>query len=158
MNYKFFVVFFIFFLAISFVIMGFNENSIDYNQYYIKTVGKIINKKIESEDNIEKEKNTNNFKHNKKFRIKITYSYEVNNKKYKGTYYNDGINTKFLEEEEYIPIGKTYNYVKFINVFYNKERPHDNCIKLEEIQNRKKKVYYLLSFGLFFIIPFIIYN
>jgi hypothetical protein len=157
MNYKFFIVCSIVFIALYFIILGYQENSTDYSQNYIRTVGKIINKKIESEDNIEKKKNTNQFKHIKKFRIKITYNYKVNDKEYTGNYYNDGKSNKFLEEEEYIPIGNTYNYVKLINVFYNKEKPHDSCIKLEEIQNRKKKIFYLLSIGLFFITPFIIY-
>jgi hypothetical protein len=157
MNYKFFILCFIVFVALYFIILGYQENSTNYSQDYIRTVGKIINKKIESEDNIEKKKNTNQFRHTKKFRIKITYMYKVNDKEYTGYYYNDGKNEKFLKEEEYIPIGNTYNYVKYINIFYNKEKPHDNCIKLEEIQNRKKKTFYLLSVGLFFIAPFIIY-
>lgn len=159
MNYRIILVIFIFFIAVYCIILGYQENTINYSQEYIRTVGKIIDKKIESEDNIEKEKNSNKFKHNKKFRIKITYSYNVNDKEYTGFFYNDGNNSKFLKEEEYIPIGKTYKYVKFVNIFYNKEKPNDNCIKLEEIKNRKKKVYYLLSVGLFFIINIIIlYN
>jgi hypothetical protein len=157
MNLKIIIVIFIFSIAIYFIILGYKINSTNYSQEYIKTVGKIIKKKIESEDIIEKKKNSNEFKHGKKFRIKITYRYKVLGKEYTGTYYNDGINTKFLKEDEYIPIGKTYNYVKFINIFYNKENPHDNCIKLEEIQNRKKKIFYLSSAGLFFLIPFIIF-
>ncbi len=159
MNYKLVIIISIVFLIIYFLFLAYDEKEQNYNKDYIKTVAKIIDKKIESEDSIEKVKNTNQFKHKKKFRIKIKYIYNANNKEYIGQYYNDGNinNNKFLNEEEYIPIGNTYKYLKFINIYYNKEKPYDSCLKLDEIKNRKKKIFYILIVGLFFTIPFIIY-
>ena len=46
MNYKIIAVMLIFFVAIYCIILGYQENTHNYNQDYIKTVGKIINKKI----------------------------------------------------------------------------------------------------------------
>lgn len=157
MNYKIIIIVSIFFLAIYFIILGYQENTNDYEKDYNKIVGKIIGKKIESTDVITNKKNTNKFQHIKKFRIKIIYNYEVNGKDYTGFYYNDGNNSKFLDENEYIPIGNMYNYVKYINVYHNKKNPRDSCYKLGEIKNEKRKIYYLLSVGLFFMVPFIIF-
>jgi hypothetical protein len=160
MYYRIFIVIFISLIALYLLILGYNEKDMDYRYDYVRTVGKIIEKKIESSDEIESKKN--NFKHIKKFRLKNLYTYRVKNqdrteKEYTGYFYNDGNNDKFLSPDEYIPIGNMYKYVKLMNVYYNKEKPYDSCVKFEEIKNRKKKVYYILSVMMIFIIPIIIF-
>ncbi len=157
MKFKFVIICIIIFISIFLFFWKFNDEHTDINQKYQKCVGKIIDKKIESKDEIQKIKNSNKFTHIKKFRIKITYIYNVNNKDYYGNFYNDR-NDKFLDAKEYAKIGKMYNYVKFINLYYNKDKPYDSCINLNEIQNRKKKIFYILSIGLLFTIPFILFS
>jgi hypothetical protein len=155
MLYKKVILFLIIISILTYLIIIINDNNnvIDY----VKTVGKIKEKKIESEDTIERIKNTNKFKHEKNFRIKLMYSYKVGEKEYNSYFYNDGKDEKFLKEEEYIPVGNMYNYLKYINIYYNKNKNYDSCVNLEEIKKRKKRIMYVLFLGLLFIFPFIFY-
>ncbi len=146
-----------------FMILGYNEINADYSDNYIKTVGSIINKNIESDDVIEKKNGTNIFKHKKKFRIKLKYKYSVEdsenneNNEYYGEFYNNGINDNFLDENEYIPIGNIYNYVKKINVFYNKDNYYNSCVNLEKIKQKNKKIYSIICLFLLSSIPIILF-
>lgn len=161
MYYKFFgttygklaIIFIIVMMSVYFIYLGYNEKTTGYDNIYLKTVGTIVDKKIESIDVVEQKKNI--FKHKSHFRIKLMYSYKVNEKEYTGFYYNDAIDDNFLEPNKYIPIGNTYNYVKKITVFYHKDKPHDSCVSITQIQKRKAKLFYIISIGLLFSIPFI---
>lgn len=158
--YKIILCIFIFIIALYLGILGYNQTNTNYHKDYIKTVGKVTDKIIESIDTVERKKNK--FRHIKKFRIKLTYSYKVKKhdgtiKEYTGTFYNDGNNEEFLEDKKYIPIGNMYKSKVMMNVFYNKEKPHDSCVNFNDIKNRKKRIYYIISFILFFILPFIIF-
>lgn len=160
LHYRFLIALFILVIALYVIILGYNEKDADYRNQYIKTVGKITNKTIESIDMIERKKNY--CRHIKKFRIKLFYTYKVKDKngktqEYKGEFYNDGNNNKFLEDKKYIPIGKLYNGIIFMNIFYNKDKPRDSCINFNEIKSRKKKIYYVISIILFITLPFIIF-
>ena len=119
------------------ILWGYGEEDREYNEEYIRTIGTIIDKKIESIDLVEKE-GSNKFKHKKKFRIRLTYKYKVDDKEFQGNYYNDGSidNGGYLDDKDYIPIGNMYNYVKKINVYYNSEKPYDSCVKLEQIRKK----------------------
>jgi hypothetical protein len=133
------------------------EKEKDYKGQYVKCIATIIDKDIESEDYIEK-RGLNVFSHKKKFRIKLFYEYVVKNLKYTGYFYNDGNNDKFLFESDYIPLGNTYNYVKKINIFYNKKNNKESYKNLNVIKKNKKKVYYALVIFciiLLFIMTFI---
>jgi hypothetical protein len=160
LHYRFLIALFILIMALYMGVLGYNEKDTNYKKEYIKTTGKITNKTIESIDTIERKKNR--YRHVKKFRIKLFYTYKVKDKEekikeYKGEFYNDGNNDEFLEDKRYIPIGKMYNSTVFMNVFYNKDKPHDSCINFNEIKNRKKKIYYIISIILFFTLPFILF-
>ena len=72
----------------------------DYKESYNKAKATITNKLIESNDEIKNDGLL--FKHEKNFRIKITYTYEIKNHEYRGCYYNDGKNEDFLEPKKFI--------------------------------------------------------
>lgn len=157
MHYKFFIVVTIIFIALYLIILGYNENTADHKQDYLRTVGNIIEKDIESDDSVEFNQKTKVFQHKKTFRIKLTYKYKVKDKEYIGSFYNDGNDDNFLGSDEYIPIGNKYKYVRLMNVYYNKYKPHDSCTKIENINKKWRRMYYFLSFGLLFVLPFIIF-
>jgi hypothetical protein len=157
MHYKFFIIISIIFIVLYLIIMGYNENSKNYEQDYQKTVGTIIMRKIESNDFVQINKKTNIYEHKKQFRLKLFYKYKVNDVEYNGYFYNDGNNDNFLNSDEYIPIGNQYRRVHFINVYYNKQKLHDNYIKLDHINIKKKKLYYYLCFIFLFTLPIIIF-
>jgi hypothetical protein len=160
LHYRILIALFILIGALYMGVLGYNEKDTDYRKEYIKTTGKITDKTIESIDTIERKKNL--YRHVKKFRIKLFYTYKIKNndgtiKEYKGEFYNDGNNDDFLEDKKYIPIGKMYNSTVFKNVYYNKDKPSDSCVNFNEIKNRKKKIYYIMSIILFFTLPFILF-
>lgn len=144
LNYKYLVIPCLIILIIYLIVSVYLEKDKNYANQYDKCIATIINKNIESEDYIEKS-GLNNFSHKKKFRIKLFYEYTIKNIKYYGSYYNDGNNEKYLFESEYIPIGNTYNYVKKINIYYNKKNNQKSYKNLNIINNNKKKVYYILT-------------
>ena len=143
LNYKYLAIPCLVLLIMYLAIYIYFEEEKDYKDQYVKCVATIIDKDIESEDYIENIR-SNVFSHKKKFRIKIFYEYVVKNLKYTGYFYNDGNNDKFLFESYYIPIGNTYNYVKKVNIFYNKKNSKENYKNLNIIKKNKKKVYYAL--------------
>jgi hypothetical protein len=143
------------FIASYFIYLGYNEKYSDYHMSYNKTTAIITNKTIESNDEI-----VNSgilFKHKKNFRIKITYTYHVENKKYVGYCYNDGKNEEYLKPKKFIPIKKAFDHIDKIIIFYDKNRQHDSCVTFSQIKTRKTNLYYIIVVGLLFSLPIIFF-
>jgi hypothetical protein len=156
--YKLCIIFIILVIAVYFIYLGYNEKYADYNTIYSVTFGTIINKQIETKDIVEKDKkNALLFKHNKKFRLKITYTYKVDDKKYTGHFYNDGTTSQYLDPEQYILIGKTYDLIRRVQIFYHNNKPHNSCISLSYIKNRWEKLYYIIGVGMLLTLPVVIF-
>lgn len=141
------------FIASYFIYLGYNEKFSDYRVSYNKIKATITNKSVELNDEI---KNTGIlFRHEKNFRIKITYTYKIKNKEYTGYYYNDGKTEDFLEPKKFIPIKRAFDHINEIIIFYHKSRPHDNCVALSQIKNKRTNLYYIIAAGLLFSLPII---
>ena len=141
------------FIASYFVYLGYNEKYNDHRESYNKTVATITDKSVESKDEIKN--NGILFKHEKNFRIKITYTYEVKDHEYTGYCYNDGKTEDFLEPKKFIPIKRAFDHIDNIIIFYHKNRPHDSCVALSQIKNKRTNLYYIIATGLLFSLPII---
>ena len=141
------------FIASYFVYLGYNEKYNDHRESYNKTTATITNKSVESNDEI---KNIGIlFTHEKNFRIKITYTYKIKSHEYTGYFYNDGKTEDFLEPKKFIPIKRAFDRIDNIIIFYHKNRPHDSCVALSQIKNKRTNSYYTIATMLLFSLPVI---
>lgn len=128
-----------------------DELNINYNK-----INAIITKnEIETKDDITN--NDNNYVHNKKFRLKTYYKYNVDGIEYEKYFYNDDMNNKFLDTTEYLKTCPKYYNLKNIMIYYDNTRHHDSCINLYKIKRRKSLMFFYLSLIILFIIVFYIF-
>ena len=128
-----------------------------YNlENYINAIGKITKRKIETLDQTsvtQKIGGLNVFTNNIKFRLKTTFEYFVDNKKYTSYFYNDGINNDYISNMK--KLKKMWNYYTvntLIDVYYNKHK-HSNCyVKLKRIKKISKKIHKLFLLCVFCIV------
>lgn len=143
-------------LAFYLFYLGYSEKDTDYNNTYSRAVATITNKIVESADIIDKNDQLLHV-HNKKFRIKIMYTYKVDDQTYNSYFYNDGKKDDVLDAEEYMQTAKVYDYIKRITVFYQNDNPRKSYVNLDKIRENKTKLYYFMGGVVILAIPFVLF-
>lgn len=155
MKYKLYIIIVIIIINI-FFLLQFIRKKTYLKKQYIPITANVIEKIIESDDCIEK-KNVNNFKHIKKFRLKVSYIYYVDDISYSGYYYNDGLNENFLDDEEYILINKDYSTLKTVMIYYDKNNNKNSYVNYDKIIKEQIKIYYVICIICIFMIIMVIF-
>lgn len=146
--YKIAIIFALVILVINFIYLGYNEKHCDYNELYVETNAFITNKQVEIQDIVE-QIDINEFRDKKKFRIKINFSYNIDDNVYTGYCYNYGTGDEYMDSYKYQILTRKYDFAKVVRIFYEKNKPYNNCLFLETVRTKWINMYYMISFIIF---------
>lgn len=136
-------------ITILFIYFGYNESNKSYENLYDVTYGKITQKKFEKYNITKFESNNglNLYYNNILYKLKNTYEYKVNKKKYIGYFYNDDNYDydKKITLVELKKLDKKYTKNYPLKIYYLKTNHGLSCVSLDLEQIKNSRFYYGIS-------------
>lgn len=150
------IILIILFICILFnITKGYQEKFQKYTDKYERTLGTIVDKKIEIINTTEANNNEiPTFSNISKYKLKVFFEYKVDGKYYTSNF----INEKYLEYDEIQKIWKKYYIDKIIDVYYNKNNYNECYYNLRILRDKNKNTYYLFAVVLFILFSVILFS
>lgn len=148
-------------LVAIFMYFGYLESTLNYNNLYSSTYGKIISSELEQfnvtfSDQIN---GLNTFSTEIMYKLKNNYAYVINNKKYFGYFYNDEFDDydKKIKFDELKILYKKYDKNYPLKIHYLKSDVTKSSVNLDLIRDKNSKFYYGLSCVFFVLMTIILF-